>query len=73
MAEEGDLASMRELADRLDGRPAQIIDGYDNVPPKRLTDAQLNAIAACRLTESDCEPKALPAPGKSAAQTNQAA
>jgi hypothetical protein len=28
-AEEGDLAAIRELADRLDGRPAQVIDRRD--------------------------------------------
>ena len=29
MAEEGDSAAIRELADRLDGKPAQVIDRRD--------------------------------------------
>ena len=44
-AEEGDLAAIRELADRLDGKPAQVIDRRD-APLDELTDAQLHLIAS---------------------------
>jgi hypothetical protein len=62
--EQGDLASMRELADRLDGRPAQIIDSYDNVPAERLPDEQLYAIAGRKRSEPDPVLKALPPPAQ---------
>jgi hypothetical protein len=51
-AEEGDLAAIREIADRLDGKPAQAVEVGD-VPPERLTDAQLYAIAAGGLPERE--------------------
>jgi hypothetical protein len=49
-AEQGDLAYIRELVDRLDGKAAQAID-YGEISPRRLTDEQLEAIAAGALTE----------------------
>ena len=48
-AEEGDLAAIRELADRLDGKPAQVIDRRD-APVDELTDAQLHLIASAGLS-----------------------
>ena len=50
LAENGDLAAIRELADRLDGKPAQVIDSYD-APIRELTDAELHLIASGRLAE----------------------
>ena len=49
-AEEGDLAAIRETADRLDGKPAQVIDRRD-IPVTEMTDAELFAIAAGGLPE----------------------
>ena len=49
-AEEGDLAAIREIADRLDGKAPQAIEVGD-VPLERLTDEQLNAIASGALPE----------------------
>ena len=49
-AAEGDLAAIREIADRLDGRPAQVIDRRD-LPITELTDGELLAIAAGALPE----------------------
>ena len=60
-AEEGDLAAIREIADRLDGKPAQVIDCRD-APIEELTDSELYLIASGGLAES---PKVLlmpPAP-----------
>ena len=45
LAEEGDLGAIRELADRLDGKPAQVIDRHD-VPVEELTDPELHVIAS---------------------------
>ena len=45
LAEEGDLAAIRELADRLDGKPAQVIDRRDALI-EELTDAELHLIAS---------------------------
>jgi hypothetical protein len=53
----------REIAVRLDGKPAQAIECGD-VPIERLTDSQLNAIAAGGLRDSDMTPKALPPPAR---------
>ena len=61
--EEGDLQSIREIADRLDGKAAQALEVGD-VPLDLLTDAQLNAIAAAGLPDADMMPKALPPPRK---------
>ena len=44
-AEEGDLAAIGEIADRLDGKPAKVIDRRE-LPIEQLTDAELLAIAA---------------------------
>jgi hypothetical protein len=52
-AEEGDLAAIRELADRLDGKPAQVIDRRD-VPIEKLTDEELlHIIASGGLLEAE--------------------
>ena len=51
-AEEGELAAIREIADRLDGKPAQVIDRRD-VPVTQLTDEELLAIAAGALPERE--------------------
>jgi hypothetical protein len=56
-AEEGDLPSIRELIDRLDGKAVQAVD-YGPITIERLTDAQLHAIA------SGMDPLALPPPDK---------
>jgi hypothetical protein len=60
-AEEGDLAAIREIADRLDGKPAQVIDRRD-APIEELTDSELHLVASRELAE---RPKVLlipPAP-----------
>ncbi|MBR0746888.1 hypothetical protein JQ582_23440 [Bradyrhizobium japonicum] len=43
-AEQGDLACIHELIDRLDEKPAQVIDRRD-VPLEELSDAELYRIA----------------------------
>ena len=48
-AEEGDLAAIRELADRLDGKPTQIVDRRDAVV-EELSDAELHIIASSGLS-----------------------
>ena len=48
-AEEGDLAAIRELADRLDGKPAQTIDRREAVI-EELSDADLHFIASGGLS-----------------------
>src|SRR6476659_6105879 len=47
-AEEGDLPAIREIADRLDGKPAQVVDRGD-LPAEQLSDAELVVIAARKL------------------------
>ena len=49
-AAEGELSAIREIADRLDGRPVQMLDRRD-LTPAELTDAELIAIAAGGLDE----------------------
>src|SRR6516164_11297499 len=44
-AAEGELAAIREIADRLDGKPIQMLDRRD-IPVTEMTDAELFAIAA---------------------------
>jgi hypothetical protein len=44
-AEQGDLRSIRELVDRLDGRPVQAIDRHDILIAAELTDSELHLIA----------------------------
>ena len=51
-AEEGELAAIREIADRLDGKPAQMIDRGD-VPLRELSDEVLLAIAGGGLPEHE--------------------
>ena len=51
-AEEGELAAIREIGDRLDGKPAQVIDRRD-VPLAELSDEELLAIAAGALPERE--------------------
>jgi hypothetical protein len=63
LAEDGDLAAIRELADRLDGKPTQAIDRGD-VPIERLSDAELHLIASGGSLRSE-QPRVLlipPAP-----------
>lgn len=50
-AEEGDLAAIREIADRLDGKPAQVVDRRD-VPAEELTDGELYLIASRGLPDA---------------------
>jgi hypothetical protein len=64
-AETGDLPSIRELIDCLDGKAAQVID-QGQMTVMQLSDSQLNEIAVRGLTEN-LVPKALPAPRKPAA------
>jgi hypothetical protein len=49
-AEQGDLAAIRELADRLDGKATQAIDRSD-VPIEKLTDAELHQMILDKLAE----------------------
>ena len=56
-AEEGDLPSAREVADRLDGKPAQTVDCGNNLTVDLLSDQQLLAIASGAV-----DPLALPPP-----------
>ena len=51
-AEEGELAAIREIADRLDGKPVQMLDRRD-VPLNQLTDEELLASAAGALPERE--------------------
>jgi hypothetical protein len=63
-AEEGDLAAIREVADRLDGKPAQVIDRGD-VPIEKLTDEELQQIISSARLSVPQKPKVLlipPAP-----------
>ena len=59
-AEEGDLPSIRELADRLDGRPVQAIDRHEVLIIDELTDEELLAIAAGGRAESELPTKVIP-------------
>src|SRR5262245_23282318 len=57
-AEEGDLAAIREIADRLDGKPSQIVDRRD-ASAEQLSDAELyHLIASSRLADAK-DPKVL--------------
>lgn len=67
LAEGGDLAAIREVADRLDGKPAQVIDRHD-VAIRELSDADLQLIASEGLPRPE-KPRALlmpPAPKEKA-------
>ena len=58
-AEEGDLPSIRELVDRLDGRPVQMIDRTELLVT--VTDSELYLIASGgRRTEDELEMKVIP-------------
>jgi len=61
-AEEGDLAAIREIADRLDGKPAQAIDRRD-VPVEKMSDEELHFLLSAEL-EADT-PKVLLIPPNS--------
>ena len=63
-AEQGNLAYIHELIDRVDGKPGQVIDPLD-LQIHELTDEQLMAIASGALPEPPEEPSVLllpPAP-----------
>jgi hypothetical protein len=67
LAEAGDLGAIRELADRLDGKPAQVLDRRD-ASIDELSDAELYLIASGGLPRSE-QPQALlmpPAPKEKA-------
>jgi hypothetical protein len=66
-AEEGDLSAIRELADRLDGKPAQVIDRHDAAIGE-LSDAELQLIASGGLPRSE-NPKVLLLPPASKDRT----
>jgi len=58
--EEGNLQYVREIADRLDGRPPPSIDRFDVQVVQELTDAELLMIAAGgRRAEDDLEMKVI--------------
>jgi hypothetical protein len=63
-AKQGDLPSIRELVDRLDGRPVQAIDRHE-VVITQLSDEELLAIAAGGRTEvTDAELVAIASGGR---------
>ena len=49
LAEEGELGAIREVADRLDGKPAQVVDRHAAVI-EELTDSELHLIASGGLS-----------------------
>jgi len=55
-AEQGDLQAIREIADRLDGKPVQALERGD-IPVEAMTDQQLMAI----IRGGSCEPLIEPA------------
>jgi hypothetical protein len=59
-AEEGDLQSIRELVDRLDGRPVHAVDRDEILILNELSDEQLLAIASGGRTEDELEMKVIP-------------
>jgi hypothetical protein len=60
-AETGDLPSIRELVDRLDGRPVQAIDRHEVLIAAQLSDEELLAIIASGgRTEDEWEMKVIP-------------
>ena len=63
-AEEGDLAAIREVADRLDGKPVQVVDRRD-AAIEELSDAELHLIATGGLPRAE-QPEVLliPPPSK---------
>ena len=68
-AEEGDLAAIREIADRLDGKPAQqVVDRSEVSSIHKLSDAELYALLSESLAQEN-EPKALLIPPASKPKT----
>jgi hypothetical protein len=63
LAEEGDLSAIRELADRLDGKPAQVIDRRD-AAIEELSDAELHIIASGGLSVPQKAVLLIPPPPK---------
>jgi hypothetical protein len=78
-AEEGNLHYIREIADRLDGRPVQMVDrrelSINELSDEELhviasggrtevTDAELVAIASVGRIEDELEMKVIPPPSK---------
>ena len=64
-AEQGDLASAREIADRLDGRPVQAIDRPEVLFLAQLSDEELLRIASGGRFEDELEMKVIsPTPPK---------
>ena len=61
--EEGDLPSIREIADRLDGKPVQGIDRRE-LSINELTDEELLVIASSGRIEDELEMKVIPPPSK---------
>jgi hypothetical protein len=62
-AEEGNLHYIREIADRLDGRPVQMID-HRELSLNQLTDEELLLIASGGRIEDGLEIKVIPPPSK---------
>ena len=58
--EEGDLASIRELVDRHEGRPVRMIDRQDVLIAAELTDNELHFIAGGRREVSALPMKVIP-------------
>ena len=58
-AEEGNLHYIREIADRLDGKPVQMIDRRE-LPLNELTDEELLVIASGERIEDELEMKVIP-------------
>jgi len=64
-AEEGDLQSIRELVDRLDGRPVQAVDRHEVLIVDQLSDEELLLIASGGRTEvTDAELVAIASGGR---------
>jgi hypothetical protein len=53
---DGDLSAIREIADRLDGKPAQAIERHDAQPVRLLSDRELLEIIQCGLPVPVDEP-----------------
>jgi hypothetical protein len=68
MAEGGDLQAIKEVGDRLDGKPSQVIERGD-VQVEMLTDRELFAIIRGGSREPADEPSPLKICGPSGAKT----
>ena len=55
-AEQGDLQAIQQIADRLDGRPAQAIERHDAQSVRQLSDCELLEIIQRDLPEPIDEP-----------------